>query len=63
MHFYSGNMLNTELMEVRVNVMNNVECKQAYVKEKSVIDDRVICAGYPVGGKDSCNVLRYDNIL
>lgn len=63
MNYYPGSVLNTELMEVRVNIMNNAECKQAYVKEKSVIDDRVICAGYPVGGKDSCNVLRYANFL
>ncbi|VVC38435.1 Proteinase, regulatory CLIP domain,Peptidase S1A, chymotrypsin family,Serine proteases, trypsin family [Cinara cedri] len=52
---FESKTLNTELMEVRVNVMNNVECKQAYTREKSMIDDRVICAGYQPGGKDSCN--------
>lgn len=48
-------------MEVKVNIMSNNECKRAYAKEKSVIDDRVICAGYLAGLKDSCNVLHYTN--
>nr|QGW08835.1 trypsine [Sitobion avenae] len=44
----------TTLMEVQVPMSRIAECKQAYSKQKAVIDDRVLCAGYPEGGKDSC---------
>ncbi|CAI6360877.1 unnamed protein product [Macrosiphum euphorbiae] len=44
----------TSLMEVQIPISNITECKQTYSNYKSVIDDRVLCAGYPEGGKDSC---------
>jgi len=44
-------------MEVQIPISNITECKQVYSNYKSLIDDRVICAGYPEGGKDSCRVL------
>ncbi|XP_022176326.1 venom protease-like isoform X2 [Myzus persicae] len=44
----------TSLMEVQIPISNITQCKQAYSNYKSVIDDKVICAGYPEGGKDSC---------
>lgn len=47
----------TTLMEVQVPVTNPAQCKQAYGSLKTaLIDDTVICAGYPEGGKDSCRV-------
>uniref|UniRef100_A0A2H8TEC5 CLIP domain-containing serine protease n=2 Tax=Melanaphis sacchari TaxID=742174 RepID=A0A2H8TEC5_9HEMI len=45
----------TTLMEVQVPITNSQECERVYSNEPaSVIDDRVLCAGYPEGGKDSC---------
>lgn len=44
-------------MEVQVPVWDNEECKQPYVNHTNVIDDRVLCAGLAMGGKDSCKVL------
>ncbi|KAE9537839.1 hypothetical protein AGLY_005811 [Aphis glycines] len=45
----------TTLMEVQVPITNTEQCKNAYINEPAaVIDDRVLCAGYPEGGKDSC---------
>lgn len=49
---------NTMLMEVQVPIQNSTQCKKLYEKQYkfNVIDDRVVCAGYPKGGKDSCRV-------
>lgn len=47
------------LMEVQIPIVNITECKHNYATQKSVIDDRVICAGYQKGGKDSCRVNKY----
>lgn len=44
----------TTLMEVQVPVLDNDECKRAFVNKKTVIDNRVLCAGYLTGGKDAC---------
>jgi len=44
-------------MEVQVPVIDNSECKRAFANKKSVIDDRVLCAGLLTGGKDACQVL------
>lgn len=44
----------TALMEVQIPISNLTECKQAYAAYKTVIDDKVICAGFSEGGKDSC---------
>lgn len=48
-------------MEVPVPVMDNEECKRAFANKKSVIDERVLCAGYLTGGKDACQVLTQYN--
>lgn len=50
----NNDMSSTSLMEVQVPISNLTACKQAYTSFKTVIDDKVICAGYPEGGKDSC---------
>ncbi|XP_026670596.1 venom serine protease Bi-VSP-like [Ceratina calcarata] len=43
------------LREVQVDVLNNNICNNTYGRFRGpVIDNRVICAGYEVGGKDSC---------
>lgn len=45
-------------MQVPVPVLDNSECKRAFANnKKTVIDERVICAGYLAGGKDACQVL------
>lgn len=44
----------TSLMEVQVPIVNSTECRENYKNYRNVIDDRVICAGYAKGGKDSC---------
>jgi hypothetical protein len=43
-------------MEVQVPVMSNADCKQQFANKKTVIDERVLCAGYLTGGKDACQV-------
>jgi len=50
-------------MEVQVPMSRKAECKEAYSKQKAVIDDRVLCAGYPEGGKDSCRVIVSLNFI
>ncbi|XP_076389576.1 transmembrane protease serine 9-like [Megachile rotundata] len=43
------------LMQAQVPVVTNAACKDAYSRRNaSVIDDRVLCAGYARGGKDAC---------
>lgn len=39
-----------QLMKVQVPLVNSADCKKAY----SGTTDRMICAGYEQGGKDSC---------
>lgn len=45
-------------MEVQVPVQDNEECKRAFANKKTVIDDRVLCAGFLTGGKDACQVIN-----
>lgn len=43
------------LLEIQVPVVSTDSCKQAYSAFKSsVIDHRVLCAGFARGGKDAC---------
>lgn len=53
----SGGPSTTTLMEIQIPVMDNAECKRAFVNKKVTVDDRVICAGVLTGGKDACQVL------
>jgi len=55
--YYLGGPSSTTLMEVQIPVIDNAECKRAFANKKSVIDDRVLCAGLLTGGKDACQVL------
>lgn len=50
-------------MEVELPLINNVKCKTAYAnKTNSLIDDKVLCAGFLEGKKDSCRVFdSFDN--
>lgn len=44
-------------MQIQVPVRSEEECKNAYRNFKTtVIDNRILCAGYTRGGKDSCRV-------
>lgn len=43
-------------MEVQLPVLDNNDCKRAFEKKKSIIDDRILCAGNLKGGQDSCQV-------
>jgi len=47
------------MMEVQIPIMDIKKCKESYASGKSVIDERVLCAGYPEGGRDSCGVLTF----
>ncbi|XP_039760362.1 venom serine protease Bi-VSP-like [Pararge aegeria] len=45
----------TRLQVLQLPVVSNDFCKQAYTAYKAqVIDNRVLCAGFKKGGKDSC---------
>lgn len=41
------------LQVTSVPVVDNINCKKAF-DNKSIIDDRIICAGWTRGGKDAC---------
>ncbi|XP_034836148.1 venom protease-like [Maniola hyperantus] len=46
----------THLQVLQLPVLSNDVCLQSYSQyEDQVIDERVICAGYITGGKDSCS--------
>ena len=44
------------LMEVDLPIIGNRECEEIYSAEKEPIFKEQICAGYPEGGKDTCQV-------
>ncbi|CAG9137310.1 unnamed protein product [Plutella xylostella] len=45
----------SHLQALQLPVVSNDFCRSAYVKYKAqTIDDRVLCAGYKMGGKDAC---------
>jgi hypothetical protein len=47
--------LTKNLMQVELPLKSWQECRARYEgKVKAVVDERVICAGFPEGGKDSC---------
>lgn len=52
--FFSSESRNTAMMEVQIPLTDISKCKEAYSGGYNVIDDRVLCAGYQEGGKDSC---------
>jgi len=54
---FIGEPRNTHLTEVQIPITNTTECKQLYKKNNTVIDDTMICAGHPNGGKDACRVI------
>lgn len=43
------------IQEVYVPIMSNEECKKTGYGEKRITQN-MMCAGYPDGGKDSCQV-------
>ena len=56
MNFSDGPASNV-LQEVQLPVVTNEACQRAFAPFKQqVIDERVLCAGYIVGGKDACQV-------
>lgn len=50
---HSGGPGTTKLHAVHVPIVNHAQCAADY-KSESVIDDTMICAAVPEGGKDSC---------
>lgn len=44
----------THLQYTQIPVRDTTECKQILARFKTVIDDRVICAGWIDGGQDAC---------
>jgi len=44
------------LMQVEIPAVDNLKCKEKYIKVDISIDDTQLCAG--IKGRDACNVLR-----
>jgi hypothetical protein len=44
------------LQEVEVPVMSNQDCRKNTKYNEKMISDNMLCAGYPDGMKDSCQV-------
>ena len=51
----------TKLQYVGVPIINNTECERIYKPVNRFIDHYSICAGYPMGLKDSCEVIKNNN--
>merc|ERR1712228_937949 len=47
-----GGSTPSSLMDVTVPIVSDQECRDAYGQND--VDDSMICAGLPEGGKDSC---------
>lgn len=52
-----GGSSSTRLQVVQVPLVSLAECRAAY--GTSSVTDRMVCAGYPEGGKDACQVNIY----
>lgn len=50
----------TKLREVTVPIMSNVDCKKTGYNSR--ITDNMLCAGFPDGKKDSCQVRCFSNV-
>lgn len=50
-----------KLQEVRVPIMSNVDCRKTGYGNK--ITDNMLCAGFPQGTKDSCQVLKKNRAI
>lgn len=46
------------LREVKVPIMTNLDCIQSTSYAKGMISENMMCAGYPKGQKDACQVFR-----
>lgn len=44
-----------KLQEVKVPIMSNIDCRKTAYGSKRITDN-MLCAGYPEGQKDSCQV-------
>jgi len=43
-------------LQTQIPVRTEEECKYAFRNFPTVIDNRVLCAGFARGGKDACQV-------
>ncbi|XP_018058358.1 PREDICTED: venom protease-like [Atta colombica] len=52
---YFHGPISSRLLQIQVPVRTQEECKQTFQNfPTTVIDNRVLCAGFPRGGKDAC---------
>ena len=54
--FLSEGFATSKLQYVEIPIINNTECQTIYKKINKHIDKDLMCAGYPIGLKDSCEV-------
>lgn len=50
----TGGPSSSKLQVATLPVVETNQCRQALSKFRTVIDERVMCAGFPQGGKDAC---------
>lgn len=51
--------ISNKLLEVKVPIIANIDCRKTGYGNK--ITDNMLCAGYPEGMKDSCQVINNCN--
>lgn len=62
---FLGGVLPSVLQEVRVPIVSNDKCKGMFLSagRHEYIPEIFMCAGYPEGGRDSCQVCDGDPFL
>lgn len=56
LYCYTEGQGSNVLMQVQVPVVSTTQCRRAYGQSTVAINDQTVCAGYPQGGRDSCQV-------
>jgi len=56
-------LVTTKLQYVGIPIINNTECQTIYKRINKLIDQDLMCAGYDIGQKDSCEVSTFTCLI